>query len=149
MYHLAQLNISKLLKPIDHPQLAEFVNNLDKINALAENSKGFVWRLKDKSGNATGIQAFDDPMIVVNMSVWERIDDLKTFTYRSEHVDFIRKRNDWFEKPASNYMVMWWIKKGYVPTPEEGKNRLDHLNEHGPTAYAFTFRKIFAPGPVV
>lgn len=145
MYHLAQINISRLLKPIDSPQLSEFVGNLDKINTLAESSKGFVWRLKDESGNATEIKGFDDPMVIVNMSVWEGVDDLKTFAYRTEHVNFIRKRNQWFEKPQAAYMAMWWIRRGEFPSVEDGKARLGHLNQHGETAFAFTFRKIFEP----
>ncbi|MDN5212698.1 DUF3291 domain-containing protein [Fulvivirgaceae bacterium BMA12] len=145
MYHLAQLNIGKLRYPIDHPEVAEFADNLDKINALAEGSKGFVWRLKDESGNATGIKAFDDPMIIVNMSVWDTLENLKAFVYKSGHIDFLKKRNLWFENPASAHMVLWWIKKGYIPTVQEARLRLKELDNIGESPAAFTFKKTFVP----
>lgn len=144
MYHLAQLNIGKLRYPIDHPEVAEFADNLDKINALAEDSKGFVWRLKDDSGNATGIKAFDDPLIIVNMSVWETLGNLKAFVYKSEHIDFLKKSHLWFERPSSAHMVLWWIKKGHIPTVQEARLRLKDLHNTGESPAAFTFKKTFA-----
>jgi len=141
--HLAQLNIGRLLKPIDHPQIAEFVNNLDQINALAESSPGFVYRMQDDSGNATHIKVFDDPLVIANMSVWESVEALKDFTYRSGHVEFMKKRAAWFEKPTSNYLVLWWIRVGHRPTLTEAKERLAHLDRHGATSHAFNFRNVF------
>ena len=145
MFHLTQLNIGKLLHPIDHPQIAEFVNNLERVNKIAESSKGFVWRLKDESGNATGIEVFDDPLIIVNMSVWKTVEDLKNFAFKSIHVDFMRKRRQWFEKPESEYLVLWWIPKGHFPSAEDAKNKLYYLQQHGESNLAFTFKKLFEP----
>lgn len=142
MKHLAQLNVAKLLKPIDHPQIAEFVENLDRINELAEKSNGFVWRLQDEYGNATAIKAFDDPLIIVNMSVWESIEDLKNYVYKSGHTEIMRKRKNWFEKLTSHNLVMWWIDKGHIPTLTEGIERLEHLNKNGGSEYAFGFKNL-------
>lgn len=147
MYHLAQINISRLQYPIDHPQIAEFVENLDHINHLAENSPGFIWRLKDDSGNATGIHPFGDPMIVINMSVWDNVNSLKAFAFHTEHIQFMRKRSQWFEKLDGPNMVMWWVPKGHFPTIIEAKERLHLLESAGDTPKAFTFRKTFDYSP--
>lgn len=149
MYHLAQVNIGKLLHPMDHPQIAEFANNLDRINQLAEQSPGFVWRLKDETGNATSLQHFPDPLMIVNMSVWESAEDLKNFVYRSDHIHIYLKRADWFAPHESAYMAMWWIPAGHIPTVGEAKERLDYLNLHGESEYVFTFRKIVVKPDVV
>ncbi|MEO0332008.1 MAG: DUF3291 domain-containing protein [Bacteroidota bacterium] len=143
MSHLAQLNIAKLRFPIDHPQISEFVENLDRINELAEASPGFVWRLKDESGNATDLHPFGDPLIIVNMSVWENVEVLKQYAYHSDHVNIMRKRHKWFEKHTAPFMVLWWIPEGHLPTVEEAKQRLALLQENGETVEAFTFRKPF------
>ncbi|MEM9674228.1 MAG: DUF3291 domain-containing protein [Cyclobacteriaceae bacterium] len=145
MPHLAQLNIGKLLHPIDHPKISEFVESIDRINRLAENSPGFVWRLKDESGNATDFHPFGNPLIIVNMSVWESVEALKQYVYRSDHVNIMRKRHEWFEKHDKPFMVLWWIPEGHLPTVEEAKQRLALLQEKGETAEAFTFRRIFDP----
>lgn len=145
MYHLAQLNIARLLHPIDHPQISEFVDNLDRINQLAERSPGFAWRLQDETGNATEITAFDDPMIIVNMSVWESLEALKNFTFQSDHLKIMGKRRQWFEKPASPYLVLWWIPIGHRPTLQEAKSKLENLRQHGERASAFSFRQVFPP----
>ena len=142
MHHLAQVNIAKLLHPIDHPEIAEFVNNLDRINQLAEQSPGFIWRLKDESGNATQLKYFPDPRMIVNMSVWGNPEVLKDFVYRSGHLSIYLKRADWFAPHDSAYMALWWIPAGHIPSVAEAKERLDHLNLHGESEYAFTFRKI-------
>ena len=139
MYHLAQLNIGRLLYPIENPHISEFVENLDRINALAEASNGFVWRLKDESGNATNIEIFDGPLVIVNMSIWESLEDLKAFAYHSEHLAIMRKRREWFERPTSPHLVMWWIPITHTPTPKEAKEKLDFLRTHGETPSAFTF----------
>ena len=145
-YHLAQINIAKLLKPIDHPQIVDFVNQLDEINTLAEQSEGFIWRLKDEdSNNATKFSPFDDPMIIVNMSVWKDISSLKVYVYNSNHVEVFLRRKEWFEKPKRMHMALWWMKKGQIPTPEEGKRRLEYLQENGSSPFAFTFSKIYDP----
>ena len=143
-YHIAQLNIARLLAPIDDPLVADFVNNLDRINTLGESSLGFVWRLKDDTGNATAIKVYPDPRIIVNLTVWESIDALFDFTYKSRHVDIFRRRAEWFEpnEHIVNY-VLWWIPAGTIPTVAEAKERLEYLRKHGPTPYAFSFKKRF------
>lgn len=142
-YQLAQVNVARLLAPLDSEQLTDFVANLDPINALAEQSPGFVWRLKKEEGDGTTIQAFDDSMIIVNLSVWETVDALKIFTYDSAHVAMMKRRREWFSRFQTSYMVLWWIEKGHIPTPQEARQRLEMLDEHGPTALAFTFRVLF------
>ncbi|MEM8969345.1 MAG: DUF3291 domain-containing protein [Bacteroidota bacterium] len=145
MPHLAQLNIGTLRYPIDHPNTQEFVDNIDRINQLAERSPGFVWRLKDEAGNATNFQVFPNPMTIVNMSVWENADLLKQYVYRSDHAQIMRKRQQWFEKHDGSFMVLWWIPEGHLPTLAEAKQRLELLEKNGETAEAFTFRKMFNP----
>lgn len=142
-YHLAQANIGRLLAPIDDPQIAGFKNNLDKINALAETSPGFVWRLKDDSNNATDIRLFDDPNMLVNLSVWESIDALYQYTYYSEHTAFFRRRAEWFEKLPTSPVVLWWIPADTLPKAEDLPKKFDHLETHGSTPLAFTFKERF------
>jgi Domain of unknown function (DUF3291) len=141
--NLAQINISRMLDKIDSPTLASFVAQLDTVNALAEGSPGFVWRLKDEGGNATEINAFDDDLIIVNMSVWKSVDDLKNFAFKTFHSDVMRRRTEWFEKFKTAYVAMWWIPEGHIPTIDEAKEKLALLDLHGDTADAFTFKKIF------
>ena len=144
--HLAEVNIARLRAPIDSPEVAEFVNALDEINALAESSPGFVWRRKTDQGNATGVRAVDDPRIIFNMSVWTSIDLLRDYVYRSMHGKFFARRAAWFEKLEKPHMALWWIPAGTLPTVEEAKRRLEHRERHGDTAFAFSFREIF-PAP--
>jgi Domain of unknown function (DUF3291) len=144
-FHIAQLNIGRIRGPIDSPIMAEFVALLDPVNAVADASPGFVWRLQTEEGNATAVRPYEDESIAVNMSVWESIDDLAAFVYRSGHVDVMRRRREWFERMRI-YMVLWWIPAGELPTVEEAKERLEHLRVHGPTPYAFTFKARF-PSP--
>ena len=144
-HHLAQINIARLKQPIDHPDTAEFVANLDRINELAETQDGFVWRLKDDSGNATAISAFDDPLIIVNMSVWRDIETLRGFVYKTDHLSFLRRRADWFHKPDGPVTAMWWAPAGTLPTVADGKAALDRLKHEGASAAAFSFAKPFPP----
>lgn len=146
-YHLAQLNIARWAIAEDDPLAAEFAAKLDAVNAMADDSPGFVWRLQDESGNATNIQAFDDPGMLVNMSVWESAEALFAFTYKSGHTDVMKRRKEWFAMPKGAYMVMWWVPAGMIPTIEEAKARLEYLDANGPTAHAFTFKDRF-PAPV-
>lgn len=140
---LAQLNIAQAKYDLDAPQIKDFVDNLDIVNTTAENTPGFVWRLKDDSGSATNIQAFDDPNMLVNMSIWRDVDSLKDFMFRTHHKGFMRRKGEWFHKlPQANY-VMWWIEENHRPTIEEALHRLEHLREHGESAYAFSFKKVF------
>lgn len=144
-HHLAQINISRLLEPIDSPLLSDFVAQLDEINSLAENSDGFVWRLKSENNNATEIQIFDDSMIIVNMSVWENLEALRTFAFKTAHATVMKNRNKWFEKMDSAYLALWWIPVGHIPTTDEAKKRLEHINLNGDTPFAFTFKNIYSP----
>ena len=108
-WHLAQLNIGRMVAPIDAPEVADFVANLEPINALADRSAGFVWRLKTDAGNATSIHAFDDALLLLNMSVWESLETLRAFTYTTAHTDVLRRRKEWFERLEVAHLVLWWI----------------------------------------
>ena len=150
--NLAQINVGRLLHPIDDPRTADFANNLDAINALAESSPGFVWRLKDETGNATAISVFDDASIILNMSVWESVEALHAFAYKTAHRSFVQRRKEWFELFDAPYLALWWVEEGAMPDAAEGRRRLTHLQRVGPSPYAFTFRKLFEPntdGPLV
>ncbi len=142
-YRLAQINIARMLAPLDTPVMADFVANLDRINALAEAAPGFVWRLKGDGNDATSLRPFADDQIIVNMSVWESIEALYQYTYYSGHVEIFRRKKEWFEKMGTPALVMWWIPAGHIPTVSEGKAKLEHLEKHGPTPLAFTFKQQF------
>jgi hypothetical protein len=142
-YHIAQVNIGRILAPLTEPQMADFVNNLEPINALADAAPGFVWRLQTEEGNATSITVFDDPMLLINMSVWESVDALYNFVYSSKHVEFIRRRREWFEMLGTPIMTLWWIPAGHLPTTSEAKERLELLQQRGTTPLAFTFKQRF------
>jgi hypothetical protein len=142
-YYLAQINIAKMLAPIDSPVMAEFVANLDSINALAEGSNGFIWRLIDEGNNATSIKVYDDDFIIVNMSVWENAGALYQFVYQSHHVEIFKQRRQWFEKMSDMHMALWYIPKGYIPTAMDGVERLTYLRKNGDTPFAFSFKKQF------
>ena len=143
--HLAQLNIGRLKAPIDDPIIDDFRNNLARINALADASAGFVWRLKDESGDATSIKPFGDELEIVNLSVWESVEALADFAYRSGHVELLLRRREFFEAPDKPILCLWWIQEGTVPTVEDAIDRLDHLRAHGPSPKSFTFRHRFEP----
>lgn len=140
---LAQLNIALAKYALDAPEIKDFVDNLDLVNGIAESSEGFVWRLKDESGDATNIKAFDDPNMIVNMSVWESVDSLKNFMFRTHHRDFMRRKNEWFHRLAEDTYVLWWVEDDHIPSLDEAIERLDHLREVGDTPYAFTFKTNF------
>ncbi|MBI1358689.1 MAG: DUF3291 domain-containing protein [Alphaproteobacteria bacterium] len=144
-FHLAQVNIGRFIKPIDDPANADFMDALDRVNALAEGSPGFVWRLTGEGGNATDIRAFDDPQMAINMSVWESVDALAGFAYRNmDHRSVMRRRGEWFEE-MKIYMALWWVPAGTLPTLEDAKAKLDLLARLGPTQEAFTFKQPFPP----
>lgn len=142
-HQLAQVNIARMLAPIDSPVMADFVNNLDRINAVAEKSEGFVWRLTGEENDATSLRAFEDDFIIINMSVWESRDALFEFTYKSDHVAIFARRKEWFSAMKDMHMVLWYIEGGHEPTPDEAKQRLKYLNDHGETPYAFSFKGKF------
>jgi hypothetical protein len=146
-YHLAQINIGRMLGPIESETMAGFVARLDEINALAEGTPGFVWRLKTEDGDATAIRPYEDERIIVNMSVWESVEALHEYAYRSAHVEVMRRRREWFSRMTESYMVLWWVPAGHRPTVAEAVARLEMLRASGPTPAAFTFRERFpAPG---
>jgi hypothetical protein len=147
-FHLAQINIGRLVAPIDSPEIAPFVAGLDPINALAERSTGFIWRLKSDSNNATDISYNDDPTILVNMSVWDSIESLKAYAYNSEHVEYFRQRRAWFQKMDKPHYCLWWIPAGHIPTVAEARERLEHYQQRGSTPYAFWFSQPY-PAPAL
>lgn len=145
-FHLAQLNVARAQAPLDDPSMADFVAQLDAVNALAERSPGFVWRLQGDSGQSSSyLQFFSDPALLVNLTVWESVESLYAYTYRSDHVAVFRQRKQWFEPHGGVYLVLWWVPAGHIPTMEEANERLEHLREHGAMAFAFTFRQQFPP----
>jgi len=142
--HLAQFNIGRMMGPLDGPVMRGFVERLDEINALADGTPGFVWRLQSDSGNATDIRPFDDPNLLLNMSVWRDLASLSAYVYRSEHVAIMRRRREWFEPMERAYLVLWWVPNGHRPSIDEAVARLETLRRKGPTSEAFTFRQAFA-----
>lgn len=143
-YQLAQINIAKMRDAIDSPLMADFVANLDRINALAEASPGFVWRLQTEEGNATALSPLGHNEIV-NMSVWEDVAALNHYVYKTAHVEIMKRRKEWFERIAEAYVVLWWVPQGQRPTVEDAIARLERLRAKGPTAFAFTFKQAFPP----
>ena len=144
-YHLAQVNIARMKAPLEDAVMAGFVARLDEINALADRSPGFIWRLQTNEGNATYLRPYDDDRILVNMSVWESVDELKDFVYRTVHAQLLRQRQEWFERFAGAYVGLWWVPAGHIPGVDEDKKRLAYLDAHGPSEFAFTFSKVFPP----
>ena len=142
-HHLAQLNIGRLHAPTDDPLVAEFMDALDEINALAEASPGFVWRFQTDEGNATAERPFDDDTILVNFSTWVSVEALADYVYRSDHTAYLRRRAEWFERMDEISAVLWWVPAGHRPTVDEAIERLEHLRARGPSAAAFTFRHRF------
>ncbi len=145
-WHLAQYNIARLLAPLDDPRLADFVDGLERINTLGDRSPGFVWRHQGADGNSTSVRVRGDDAIIINLTVWESVEAVFEYAYRTAHVEMFRRRREWFEEPTSAYLVMWWIPAGHIPSIEEADERLDYLREHGPTTEAFTFKQHF-PAP--
>lgn len=145
-YHLAQVNVALAKAEIDAPLMAAFVAQLDEINALADGSPGFVWRLQSDSGNATDVQAYDDPKKLVNMSLWETPKHLFDYVYKSGHTAVMVRRKEWFQRWPGPYQALWWLPAGTLPSVSDAMARLDHLARHGPTPHAFTFKQNF-PSP--
>ena len=148
-HQIAQINIGRTVAPLTDPRLAGFVERLAEINALADRSPGFVWRLQTEAGDATSLTPFDDPRIIVNMSVWEDFASLHDYVYRSAHNQVLRQRKQWFEKFPGPYYALWWIPRGHIPTIEEAKQRLTHLTNHGPSPEAFWFGTSFTDPPAL
>ena len=148
-YNLAQVNIAQMLAPIDDPVMSDFVNNLERINAIADDAEGFVWRLQGEADNALAIRAFEDNMLIINLSVWKDIDSLFNFTYNSDHISVLKRKKEWFDKMETMHMAFWYVPENHIPSPEEAKERLDYINKHGDTPYAFTFRAKFTPNDLI
>ena len=144
-YELAQLNIGIIKGPMDSPVMADFANNLERINALAERSAGFVWRLKTEEGDATAIRPFENENMLVNMSVWRDVESLNAYVYSSDHVNIMRRRREWFERMSEVFLVLWWVRMGHRPSVDQAIAKLDLLRANGPTPEAFTFRHVFPP----
>lgn len=143
MYHLAQVNVARMRAPLSDPLMAEFVAQLDPINALADHSPGFIWRLQSEEGDATAIRPFDDNAILVNLSVWASLPALADYVYTSAHRQVLQQRRQWFERFEGVYTTLWWVLEGHIPSVTEAKARLEHLQAHGPSAFAFTFKQPF------
>jgi predicted AlkP superfamily pyrophosphatase or phosphodiesterase len=143
---LAQVNVGRLVAPLDDPRIDDFRNNLDRINALADAAPGFVWRLVGEGDNATDIDVFGDPLQILNMSVWTDMASLGAYVYRTAHREIMVRRREWFEPPTEAFQCLWWVRAGHRPTPQEAVERLTYLRRHGPSPFAFTFREPFAPG---
>jgi hypothetical protein len=142
--HLAQLNIGRIRYEIDDPRMADFTNNLARINGVAERSPGFVWRYQDDSGNATNTRPFNDSRIAINMSVWESVEALERFVWQTVHTRFYSRKHEWFEKFDGPYFVLWWVPAGHRPSVQEAIDRLDHLKQHGDTDHAFGWKYVMS-----
>ena len=143
-YHLAQLNVARALAELDDPLMHGFVSRLDEINALADRAPGFVWRLQTEAGDATSLRLFDDPLVIVNLSVWKDTETLKAYVYKSLHVEVFKERKKWFEHFGKPHLAMWWVPGGHTPTVAEAQEKLEHLTRHGSTPQAFNFGKPFS-----
>jgi hypothetical protein len=144
-WELAQVNVARLTASLDSPEVAGFVAALEPVNALADATDGFVWRLQTEDGDATAVRVFDDDLIIVNMSTWASLDALAGFVYQSGHAETMRKRRRWFTRMAESHLALWWVPAGYRPTPHEAVERLETLRAKGPGRDAFTFRHQFPP----
>ena len=145
-HHLAQINIAKARDELDSPRMDGFVSRLDEINALAEKAPGFIWRLQTDDGDATSLRVFEDPLLIINMSVWKDVESLKDFVYRSVHVELLKNRAEWFDRIQGAYQALWWIAAGSLPTIEQGRQKLEMVEQAGANPDAFTLSRIFPPG---
>jgi hypothetical protein len=150
-YVLAQVNVGRLLAPMDSPLIADFAAALDPVNALADAAPGFVWRMQTEDGNATAVRGFEQDVagapggIIINMSVWESVEALAAFVYSDEHRAVLRRRREWFSRMRDAYAALWWIPRGHIPTVGEAEDRVRQLRANGPTPRAFTLKEHFPP----
>lgn len=143
-FELAQINIARFRLPPEHVANRDFMDALDAVNAVAEASDGFIWRLTGDGNDATDIAVTDDPQIIANMSVWRDLDALAAFVYRDpDHLAIMRRRKEWFDHIAI-YQALWWVTAGHRPSVAEGMDRIATLAAHGPSPEAFTFKQPFA-----
>ena len=141
-HHLAELNIGRIRHPLDDPRMADFADNLALVNGIAERSSGFVWRFTDASGNATNTRPFEDPLMIVNVSVWENVESLEKYVWQTVHKRFYGRRHEWFDKFEGPYFVMWWVPAGHRSSIQEAVGRLDHLKANGPSEHAFGWESL-------
>lgn len=141
--HLAEVNIAKRLAPMDDPIMQDFVNNVDKMNAIADAAEGFIWRMKDED-KELGAKIFQDDELLINMSVWKDLESLFNYTYKSRHIEVFKRKKEWFSKMKMMHMAFWYVPEGYEPTFQDAKDRLDYLNMYGDTPYAFSFKSKFS-----
>ena len=144
-HQLAQVNVATLRAPLDGPELGGFVAQLEPLNALADQSPGFVWRLQTEDGDATAIRPYEDNRILINLSVWTDLAALRGYVFQSDHATYMRRRREWFERFERVYVALWWVPAGHRPSVAEAVDRLAHLEAHGPTAHAFGFATPFGP----
>jgi len=142
-YHLAQLNIAVMKEPLESPTMADFVANLDRINALAEAAPGFVWRFQTAAGDATAMRPLGDDTLI-NLSVWRDLASLDAYVYQSAHVEIMRRRREWFQRLREAHVVLWWVATGHQPDIDEAIGKLNRLRQHGPSQEAFSFRQAYA-----
>jgi hypothetical protein len=140
--HLAELNIARLKYPLEDPRVADFADNLERVNGIADKMPGFVWRLQGESGDATQIRITDDPFVIVNLTTWESVQALETFVFRTVHGHFYKRRGEWFEVMKKPAVVMWWVEAGHRPSLEEALARLTDLTENGPSDRAFGWAQL-------
>jgi len=143
--HVAQVNVARLREPLDHVSSQAFVAGLAPINALADRSPGFVWRLQGEGGDATSLRVFDDEMVIVNMSVWQSVDSLRAFVFSSDHAAYLRRRSEWFERLEDASTALWWVVPGTTPTVDEATSRLEMVRTSGATSAAFTLSDVREP----
>ncbi len=137
MYHLAQVNASRMIAPLTDPLMSGFATGIDEINALADCHSGFIWRLEED------VFPFEDSLILINISVWASLQDLSSYVYAGDHAQFLKRRRQWFKRFDGPHMALWWIPQGHIPSVEEAKERLAHLRTHGETLRAFSFKRPF------
>ena len=136
--HLAELNIGRLVAPTDDPRVAEFMENLDRINGLGKRMPGFIWIMEGAPGMGNTETSTDgDPQNVANLTVWEDVASLEKFVWGTVHRQFYERRQEWFEVLGDMHFVMWWVPEGHRPTLEEALARLEHLRQHGDSDHAF------------
>ncbi len=144
-YQLAEINVARMKGVnIDDPVMKEFVDNLDRVNTLAENSEGFVWRLKDDNNNATSLNPYDDEQVIINISVWESVETLEQYVFKTFHSEFLKRRKEWFHKYGQVHTAMWWVEVGKYPTVGEAEKKLAVLQKNGATQEVFNFKDRFS-----
>lgn len=142
-FHLAQVNIARMRAPLEDPLMAGFTSRIEAINALADASPGFVWRLHSEAGDATYLRPYQDQSILFNLSVWQSLDALKQYVYNSEHLALLKAKTQWFSKLDRPHLALWWVAQGHLPTVDEALQRLDWIQTRGPSPQAFSFARAY------